>query len=137
MIRIRSKNVLLVAPDTLSVELLPNNKLFRHVTAMGSIFPTIHELKPNLVIFDYDYLVKDIEKILRRMHTNGAYSKMKICCYKETANTKTDSLLKTLGVDYIFYHDDLKKPTESKNMTNLFAHIFDAPIMNLLIKASN
>ena len=137
MISVRSKNVLLVAPDTFSVELLPNNKLFRHISTTGSIFPAIHELKPNLVIFDYDHLIKDIEKILRRIATNPAYSKIKICCYKNTSHTKTDSLLKALGVDYIFYPEDLKKSADNKTAAGVFSSIFDAPIINLLARVSH
>jgi hypothetical protein len=137
MIRIRSKNVLLVAADTFSVELLPNNKMFRRISVASSIFPSIHEIKPNVVIFDYDHLIKDMEKILRRISTNPAYSKIKICCYKTAAHTKTDSLLKALGVDHIFYPEDFKKPTENKNIAAVLSGIFDAPIANLLAKASN
>lgn len=137
MIRVRSKNVLLVAPETFSVELLANNKLFRHISAAASIFPSIHELKPNLVIFDYDYLTADIEKILRRINTNPAYSKIKVCCYKTREHTKTDSLLKALGVDYIFYPEDFKKAEKGNSITNVFSHIFDATFVGLLAKASN
>ncbi|MDN5286801.1 MAG: hypothetical protein JWR38_3075 [Mucilaginibacter sp.] len=137
MIRLRSKNILLVAPDTFSVEFLSDNKPFRHISAVGSIFPTIHETKPNLVIFDYAYLSKDIERILRRLQTNQAYSKIKICCYKELPHTKTDDLLKTLGVDHILYQDDLKKSVQNKNTTGAFSTIFEAPIINLLAKTSH
>lgn len=137
MISVRSKNVLLVAPDTFSVEFLQNNKLFRHISAVGSVFPMIHELKPNLVIFDYEHLSKDIERILRRLQTNMAYSKIKICCYKNTAHTKTDDLLRALGVDHILYQDDLKRVTTSKNPSNIFSSIFEAPIISLLAKTSN
>ena len=137
MIRIRSKNVLLVAADTFSAELLPNNKMFRHVSAISSIFPTIHETKPNVVIFEYDHLVKDMEKILRRMTANPAYNRIKIYCYKNAAHTKTDSLLKALGVDDIFYPEDFKKPAESKNIPSVLSAIFEAPIINRLAKASN
>jgi hypothetical protein len=128
--------VLLVAPDTFSVELLPNNKQFRHISASGNIFPTIHEQKPNLVIFDYDHLTADIEKILRRLQSNSAYSKIKICCYKQKEHTKEDSLLKVLGVDYIFYPGDFKKTEKSNIILNAFSGIFDATGMNLLAKVS-
>ncbi|WPU94412.1 hypothetical protein SNE25_02610 [Mucilaginibacter sabulilitoris] len=137
MISARSKNVLLVAPDNFSVELFPEKKMFRHLSAVNSIFPTIHELKPNLVIFDYDHVNKDIEKILRRMTSNPAYKKIKICCYKNTSHTKTDGLLKALGVDYIFYQDDLKKSVEGKNASSIFSTIFEMPIINLLARASH
>jgi hypothetical protein len=137
MIRVRSKNVLLVAPDTFSLELSPDSKLFRHISVVSSIFPTIHELQPNLIIFDYDHLIKDIEKILRRINTNPAYNKIKICCYKNTSHTKTDSLLKTLGVDHILYEDELKRAAENKTTANIFSNIFDAPITSLLARVSH
>ena len=137
MIRVRSKNVLLVAPADFAVELLPNNKLFRHISATSSIFPSIHELRPNLVIFDYDHMTKDIEKILRRINTNPAYSKMKVCCYKSTAHTQTDGLLKALGVDYIFYPEDFKGAVENKHITGILSNLIEAPIVNLLARVSH
>ncbi|GAA3971244.1 hypothetical protein [Mucilaginibacter dorajii] len=137
MIRIRSKNVLLVAPDNFSVELLPNNKQFRHISATGNIFPSIHEQKPNVVIFDYDHLSTDIEKILRRIQSNTAYNKIKICCYKQKEHTKVDALLKVLGVDQIFYPHDFKQPQKGKNMVAAVTNVFDATVMSLLAKASN
>jgi hypothetical protein len=127
----------LVAADTFSADLLPNNNMFRHISVAGSIFPTIHEIKPDVVIFDYDHLAKDMEKILRRIACNSAYNKIKVYCYKTAAHTKTDSLLKALGVDHIFYPEDFKKPAESKNIATALSGIFDAPIANLLAKASN
>lgn len=137
MIRVRSKNVLLVAPDTFSVELLSDNKQFRHISAASHIFPSIHEQKPNLVIFDYEHLNADIEKILRRLQSNTAYSKIKICCYKQKEHTKEDSMLKVLGVDHIFYPEDFKKAEKGNFIVNALSGIFDAPLMNLLAKASN
>jgi PleD family two-component response regulator len=137
MIRVRSKNVLLVAPDTFSVELLPNNKQFKHVSSTGHIFPSIHEQKPNLIIFDYDHLNADIEKILRRLQSNPAYNKIKICCYKQKEHTKVDSFLKALGVDYIFYPENFKKAETTNGFANVFANIFEAPVVTLLAKASN
>ncbi|WP_184550141.1 hypothetical protein [Mucilaginibacter sp. FT3.2] len=137
MIRVRSKNVLLVAPDTFSVELLPNNKKFRHISATSHIFPSIHEQKPNVVIFDYDHLNTDLEKILRRLQSNTAYSKIKICCYKQKEHTKEDSLLKVLGVDHIFYPEDFKKTEKGNFISNALSGIFELPGMGLLAKASN
>ena len=136
MIRVRSKYVLLVAPENFSVELLSDNKQFRHVFSANNIFPSIHEMKPDLVIFDYDHLVKDIEKVLRRIQTNQAYSKIKICCYKNKEHSKIDSLLKILGVDYIFYPADFNAPVKSKFVTNMFS-LFEAPVKNQLAKATH
>ena len=137
MIRVRSKNVLLVAPETFSVELLPDNKQFRHISIISHIFPSIHEQKPNLVILDYDHLTLDIEKILRRLQSNPSYSKIKICCYKNKEHTKVDSLLKALGVDHIFYPEDFKKTVKGNGIVNAFANIFDVSVLALLAKPSN
>jgi PleD family two-component response regulator len=136
MIQVRSKNVLLVAPDTFSVELLPNNKQFKHISSTSRIFPAIHEQKPNLVILDYDHLNADIEKILRRLQSNPAYNKIKICCYKQKEHSKVDSLLKVLGVDYIFYPGDFNKAEKGNSVINAFSNIFDVPVMALMAKAS-
>jgi hypothetical protein len=135
MISIRSKNVLLVAPDTFPVELLPDSQLFRQISTVASIFPTIHELKPNLIILDHEYVIKDIERILRRISSNSAYNKIKVCCYKKTAHTKTDSLLKALGVDHIFYQDDFNRAAQGKNTSGMLASILDTSIVHLLAKA--
>ena|ERR1700754_2453611 len=135
MISIRSKNVLLVAPDTFPVESLPDSQLFRHISTVASIFPTIHELKPNLIILDHEYVIKDIERILRRISCNPAYNKIKVCCYKKTAHTKTDGLLKALGVDHIFYQDDFNRAAMGKNTSGMLSSIFDTSIVHLLAKA--
>lgn len=137
MIRVRSKNVLLIAPETFSVELLSNNKQFRHISATSHIFPSIHEQKPNVVILDYDHLTNDIEKILRRLQSNPAYGKIKICCYKQKEHTKTDGLLKALGVDHIFYPHDFEKAEKSNGIANAFANVFDAGLLGLLARTSN
>ncbi|MDN3550769.1 hypothetical protein [Mucilaginibacter aquaedulcis] len=135
MISIRSKNVLLVAPDTFPVELLPESQLFRHISSIATIFPTIHELKPNLIILDHEYVIKDIERILRRISSNPSYNKIKVCCYKKTAHTKTDGLLKALGVDHIFYQEDFSKEAQSKNTSGVLSSILDTSIVHLLAKA--
>jgi hypothetical protein len=136
MIRIRSKNVLLVAPDNFSVELLSDNKQFRQISATRNIFPAIHEQKPNLIVFDYDYLQADIEKILRRLQSNTAYSKIKVCCYKQKEHTKVDALLKALGVDHIYFPEDFKKPEKTAGISAALSNIFDATVMPLLAKTA-
>ncbi|MEN0055186.1 MAG: hypothetical protein AAGC65_16045 [Mucilaginibacter sp.] len=135
MISIRSKNVLLVAPDTFPVELLSDSQQLRHISTVASIFPTIHELKPNLIILDHEYVIKDIERILRRISSNTAYNKIKVCCYKNTEHTKTDALLKALGVDHIFYQEDFNKATQGKNSSSMLSSILDTSIVHLLAKA--
>jgi len=128
MIRTRFKKVLLVAPDIFPDQLLTDYKNVKHIQALSCIFPSLFELKPNLIILDYDYIGNDIEKILRRIKINKFYSKLKICCYKSDPDEKTDSLLKVLGVDQLFYRMDFAKPQKSKTLLNNFTAI-DAAIM--------
>ena len=135
MIRIKSEKVLLVAPNVFSVELLSTNKQIRHITAAGNIFPSIYQMNPNLIVFDYDYLSGDMENIIRRIRTNPYYHKIKICCYKTKAERKTDSLLTVLGVNYIIYRDDIKKPF-IKHTLRQINNILDASLMNLLVTAT-
>src|ERR1700756_613388 len=107
MIHFRSERVLLVAPNIFSVQLLDSNKQIKHITSVERVFPAIYEMAPHVIIFDYDYLDKDMEKILRRIRTNAYYNKIKICCFKSTANRKIDSFLKVLGVNHVIYKDEL------------------------------
>src|ERR1700759_1584971 len=107
MIHFRSERVLLVAPNIFSVQLLASNKQIKHVTSVDRVFPSIYERAPNLIVFDYDYLNQDMERILRRIRTNAYYNKIKICCFKSTPNRKIDDFLKVLGVNHVFYKDKL------------------------------
>lgn len=137
MIRVRSKIVLLVAPEVVGVKVLPNNKVFKNISAISSIFPSIHEIQPNLLILDYDYLINDIEKILRRLSTNPAYKNIKICCYKNKWHSKVDPFLKTLGVDHIFYAEDMKEEPVRKNIFESMSGMLDVPVLNLLAKPAH
>lgn len=130
MIRIKSAKVLLVAPDVLSVEVLSSNKQIKHLTSAKSIFPVIYDMKPNLVVFDYDYLSKDIEGILRRMRANAFYDKIKICCYKTKSNTKIDSLLKTIGVNYVICKEDFVENTPAKALSKSLTDLIDRSFMH-------
>lgn len=133
MIRVRSKVVLLVAPHVVGLEVLPNNKVFKHISTVPAIFPSIHDIKPNLLILDYDYLVKDIEKILRRLSTNIAYKNIRICCYKNKWHSKVDPFLKTLGVDHIFYAEDMKDEVTRKSAFDAIGNvILDGTFFSLL-----
>ena len=128
MIRTRFKKVLLVAPDIFPDQLLTDFKNVKHIQAVSCIFPSLFELKPNLIIFDYDYIGSDIEKILRRIKINKFYSKLKICCYKSDQDETTDSLLKVLGVDQLLYLTDFIRTQKNKTLLNNFSAI-DAAIM--------
>ena len=72
---------------------------------------------PNLIVFDYDYLNKDMEKILRRIRTNPYYNKIKICCFKSSPNRKIDEFLKVLGVNHVIYKDELHNPTKATHQS--------------------
>ena len=90
MIHFRTERVLLVAPNIFSVQLLAKNKQIKHIAEVDRVFPAIYEIAPHVIIFDYDYMNKDMEKILRRIRTNAYYNKIKICCFKSTPNRKID-----------------------------------------------
>jgi alpha-L-fucosidase len=134
MIHFKTERVLLVAPNIFSVKLLASNKQIKHITQVDRVFPTIYELAPNMIVFDYDYLNKDMEKILRRIRTNAYYNKIRICCFKSTPNRRIDEFLKVLGVNHVIYRDELQNP--SKASINHVKSILDSDITDLLMKAS-
>src|ERR1700744_3570869 len=112
MLHFRTERVLLVAPNIFSVQLLAKNKQIKHITSVDRVFPAIYEVAPHMVIFDYDYLDKDMEKILRRIRTNPYYNKIKIFCFKTSHSRKIDAFLKVLGVNHVIYKDELLNPTK-------------------------
>lgn len=130
----KSEKVLLVAPNIFSVQLLASNKQVKHITSIDRVFPAIYEMAPNMIVFDYDYLSEDMEKILRRIRTNPYYNKIKICCFKSTPNRKIDSFLKILGVNHVIYKNELHNPT--KAAISHVKSIFDSAITDLLVNAS-
>jgi len=134
MIHFRSERVLLVAPNIFSVQLLDSNKQIRHITSVDRVFPSIYEMIPNLIVFDYDYLSKDLEKILRRIRTNPYYNKIKICCFKSSPNRKIDEFLKVLGVNHVIYKDELHNA--SKSTLSHVKSIMDAKVADLLVNAA-
>ncbi|MDB5153367.1 MAG: hypothetical protein JWR54_2118 [Mucilaginibacter sp.] len=134
MINSRIERVLLVAPNIFSVQLLASNKQIKHITAVDRVFPAIYELAPHMIVFDYDYLNKDMEKILRRIRTNPYYNKIKICCFKSTPNRKIDSFLKVLGVNHVIYRAELQNPT--KAAIDHVKSILDSAVTDLLVNAS-
>jgi hypothetical protein len=85
MIRTRFRKVLLVAPDIFPDELLTGYKNVKHIAAISGIFPSIFEMNPNVIIFDYDFIGNDIEKVLRRIKINRFYDKVKPPTKKPTA----------------------------------------------------
>ncbi|HXD93382.1 MAG TPA: hypothetical protein VNX01_09220 [Bacteroidia bacterium] len=137
MIRTRFKKVLLVAPDVFPDQLIADCRDLKHVALISNIFPSLYEFNPDIVIFDYDHLGKDIEKVLRRISINKFYDKLKVCCYKSKPNTKTDDLLKTLGVDHLIYTEDISKSPDNKKAPNNTSTIFDSSILKWVVSASH
>jgi hypothetical protein len=134
MIHFRTERVLLVAPNIFSVQLLAKNKQIKHIAEVDRVFPAIYEIAPHVIIFDYDYMNKDMEKILRRIRTNAYYNKIKICCFKSTPNRKIDEFLKVLGVNHVIYKEELHNPTKAS--INHVKSILDSAVTDLLVSAS-
>jgi len=132
MIRTRFKKVLLVAPEVSSSQLTADYKNVRHIYAINNIFPSIYESTPNLIVFDYNFINKDLEKIIRRIRTNTFYSKIKICCYKSKVEPKADSLLKAIGVDFFVYEEELRTIQKSKNIFSVFTELLERPVLGML-----
>ncbi|GAA4336549.1 hypothetical protein GCM10023149_45500 [Mucilaginibacter gynuensis] len=94
------------------------------------------EVKPDMILFDYEHVKNDLERIVRRIRMNAFYKKTKICCYKLKAHTGTDELLKAIGVNNFVYPEDLlNNPAEEK--VNIFTAILDASLMRVLAKVAN
>lgn len=137
MIRTRFKKVILVAPEIFQEQLIVDYTNVKHVTSTVNIFPSIFESYPDLIIFDYDFLGRDLEKILRRIQTNNFYNKIKICCYKSEPNGKTDSFLKVLGVDQFIYKADLARAQKQKTVLNTVNDMIDNSIIKLVASVGN
>jgi hypothetical protein len=137
MIRTQFKKVLLVAPELSLQALNAKHKSVTHINAVGQIFPSIYELNPNLIVLDYNFVSKDMEKIVRRIRTNSFYNKIKICCFKSKVEPKADSLLKAIGVDYFVYQEELQSIQKSSNLLGIFTEIFDRPMLTALGNVSN
>jgi len=137
MIRTRFKRVILVAPEIFPEQLAAGYSRVRHVTSAMHIFPSIHELNPDLIIFDQDYLGRDLENILRRIQTNKFYNRVKIFCYKTDPHEKTDSFLKVLGVDEFIYSKDLVTIKKGNTLFNAVHSVIDTSILKLVASVSN
>lgn len=136
MIRHRFNKVLLVAPDNCPRRLAAEYEYVKHLPAVGRLFPVIFDFKPDLILFDHEYVKNDIERIVRRLRINPFYNKTKICCYKLKPNTNTDDLLKAIGVNYFIYPEDLiREPGADK--VSIFSAILDASLMRVLSKVAH
>ncbi len=133
MIFSKYEKVLLVAPNIFSVQLLTNNTHIKHITSADRVFPCIYEMAPHIIVFDYDYLSNDMEKILRRIRTNPYYNKIKICCFKSSPERKIDSFLKALGVNHVIYNHEFHNPT--KTTISHIKSILDPAVTDLMINA--
>jgi hypothetical protein len=134
MIFNKPERILLVAPNIFSIQLLDSNKQIKHITSVDRVFPAIFEVVPNIIVFDYDYLNKDMEKILRRIRSNAYYNKIKICCFKSSPDRRIDSFLQVLGVNHVIYKRELQNPT--KTVINHVKSILDSAVTDLLVTAT-
>jgi hypothetical protein len=132
MIRTRFKKVLLISQEHSQHQLQADHGHVRHIHALDRIFPSIFELNPNLIVFDYNYISKDMERIVRRIRTNSFYSKIKICCYKNKIEPKADGFLKAIGVDYFVYEEELQAIQNNKSIAHMFTDILDKPVLAML-----
>lgn len=129
------KKVLLVAPDSCPRRLAAEYEYVKHIAAVDRLFPTIFDMKPDLILFDYEYIKADIERVVRRLRMNTFYNRTKICCYKLKPHTGTDDLLRAIGVNYFIYPEDLKTTAETEK-ESIFSAILDASLMRVLAKAA-
>lgn len=129
--RIKSGNILVVAPAASGIS-LPAHKKATHVGSIARIFPAIHEMQPSAIVFDYDFIGDDIQKILRRLTANHFYHKIKIYCYKSKSHTKIDSLLQTLGVQYFIYAPQEKQANQVNNAVKALGEMLEDAVANTL-----
>jgi len=134
----RSKKVILVAPEIFPEQLIHHNSNVKRIDVLGSLFPLIFEFNPELLIFDHDFVgSKEMEKILRRIRANKFYNKIRIHCFKTDHSEKTDSLLKVLGVDQFIYRDDLLKNHKHHGVLHSVNSMIDHSIIKLAASVSN
>jgi len=132
MIRLKPAKMLVVAAPTSSVPIPPKKEVL-HIANAERIFPVIHELQPDTILLDYNYLgAQQTERVLRRLTGNAFYHKIKIHCYKPTPHTKTDDLLKVLGV-HVFVYD--AQPKQKRETAKLLREMIEAHMIVTLAEA--
>jgi len=136
MVRAHYKKVLLVAPDVIPHQLNTNLKNLKHISNLNYVFPSIFDYNPEIIIFDYDFTGSDFEKIIRRIKFNRFYQNLKIYCYKNHMDTKTESLLKVLGVEQLIYNKDLSKQLKKKSFINYLGGFLDFTIFKKMSNLS-
>ena len=109
MIRPCLKKLLLVAPEMFPVKLLADYKNVKHISNSAEVFPSIFYLKPDIILFDYDLMGSNLVNVLRRIQVNKFYNHIKIWCYRNKPNEKTDGFLRVLGVDHFVYQEEFEK----------------------------
>lgn len=125
-----------MAPEVFHSQLLADYKNVKHVSLTGHIFPSIYELSPDVIVFDYEFMGNEMEKTLRRITANKFYNKIKICCFKNTSNEKTDSFLKAIGVDHFVYKSEPLESKQSKLILNTLNSIIDASVVKWMINVT-
>lgn len=133
--RIKSDNILVVAPASSSIP-IPAKKQAFHINTIARIFPAIHELQPGSIVLDYDFIGSNTEKVLRRLTVNPFYSKIKIYCYKSRPHTREDSLLQTLGVQYFIYAEDEKQAKQQPTTVKALGEMLEGAVVKSLADAS-
>lgn len=132
MIRTRSKRVLLVAPQTFPDQLLAEYDNVSRISAITTIFPSIHDIKPDVILFDHAHMAGNMERVLRRLQTNPFYKHIKVCCYKHTESVTADAMLKVLGVDHMIYQADLQKASKGNATLNAINNLVNASLLRLM-----
>ncbi|MFD0765965.1 hypothetical protein ACFQZI_13970 [Mucilaginibacter lutimaris] len=132
MIRTRSKRVLFVAPQAFPDQLLAEYDNVKHIFAVTAIFPSIHEIKPDVILFDHAHMAGNLERVLRRLQANPFYKHIKICCYKRNESITADAMLKVLGVDHMIYQADLQKTAKSNTTLNAINNLVNASLLRLM-----
>jgi hypothetical protein len=132
MMLTRSKRVLVIAPEAFPDQLLAEYDNVKHIYAAATIFPTIHELKPDVILFDHAHMGDNMERVLRRLQTNMFYKNIKLCCYKQTESAVADSTLKVLGIDHIIYRADLQQTSKSSVALNAINNLVNASLVKLM-----
>jgi len=127
------KPVLVVTKTTDSI-IIPTKNDVIYLADTARLFPAINELQPSMLVLDHDYLGDNLENILRRIHGNPFYNKIKICCYKPHPHTRVDSLLTALGVQHFIYADDKQNKTRVTN--KMLSYLLDGIVSNKLADAS-
>ena len=128
----KCKKVLIVSADNAINKLMnfpesSNTCSICNISNPAKIFTSLYEGKPDIIIFDHDFLKKDVHNILRRIKANAFYDSIKVCCYRTEADQKADDLLKALGVEQMIYKTQLESKT-----TNIAVEFKSDNILRLL-----